>query len=99
MESGISCSPHFFHPSLSFSLSFHSADTLAQGCEANSDVSADIQNLIPEHKALEKKGESMEAVYVFSCPTDPGPEQQPHGSGPSQKVQGEQLELVCTTQG
>ncbi|XP_071336363.1 protein FAM13A-like isoform X2 [Trachinotus anak] len=77
-----------------------SPDTLVcEGCETSSDVSADIQKLIQDQAALEEKGESTEAGRVLSCPTDLGPEQHPHQSAPSQKVQGGPPELVYTTHG
>lgn len=85
--------------SLSLSLSLHSPDILAQGCETSSDVSTDIQKLIPDQEGLGERSESKEAGYVLSCPTDPGPEQQTHQSRPSQRIQGEPPELECTTQG
>ncbi|XP_039996064.1 protein FAM13A-like isoform X2 [Xiphias gladius] len=88
-----------FNQTIRMQSQLNSADTLVQVCETTSDVSADIQNLIPDQEALEEKGESTGAVCVLSCPTDPGPEQHPHRSGPFQKVQGEPLELECTTQG
>ncbi|KAF0027040.1 hypothetical protein F2P81_019781 [Scophthalmus maximus] len=65
---------------------FH-ADTLTQGCGSGSDVSADIQKLIPDQEALEEKGEGTEVGCVPPCPTDPGPEQHPHQMGPFQTVQ------------
>ncbi|XP_035461280.2 protein FAM13A isoform X2 [Scophthalmus maximus] len=64
-----------------------SADTLTQGCGSGSDVSADIQKLIPDQEALEEKGEGTEVGCVPPCPTDPGPEQHPHQMGPFQTVQ------------
>ncbi|XP_050932838.1 protein FAM13A isoform X17 [Lates calcarifer] len=76
-----------------------SPDTLVQGCETKSDVSADIQKLIPDQMASEEKGESMEAGRELSCSADPGPEQHLHQNGPSQKVQEEPPELVCKTHG
>ncbi|XP_029377468.1 protein FAM13A-like isoform X2 [Echeneis naucrates] len=67
------------------------------GCEVSSDVRADIQKQISDQAAVERRGESTDAGHVLSCPTDPGPEQNPHQSGQSQKVQGEPAELVYTT--
>uniref|UniRef100_A0A3B4UYL2 Protein FAM13C-like n=1 Tax=Seriola dumerili TaxID=41447 RepID=A0A3B4UYL2_SERDU len=78
----------------------HNPDTLAcEGCETSSDVSADIQKLISDQEVLEEKGESTKAGRLLSCPTDPGPEQHLHQSGPSQKVQVKPLELLYTTHG
>ncbi|KAI3363325.1 hypothetical protein L3Q82_011951, partial [Scortum barcoo] len=76
-----------------------SPDTLAQRCETSSDVSTDIQRLIPDQEGLEELSVSTEAGCVLSCPTDPGPEQQLHRSRPSQSIWGEPPELECTTQG
>ncbi|XP_023273872.1 protein FAM13A-like isoform X3 [Seriola lalandi dorsalis] len=78
----------------------NSPDTLAcEGCETSSDVSADIQKLISDQEVLEEKGESTKAGRLLSCPTDPGPEQHLHQSGPSPKVQVKPLELLYTTHG
>ncbi|KAF3708105.1 Protein FAM13A [Channa argus] len=77
----------------------NSPDTLVQGCESNSDVSAGIQKLTADQEALEESSKSMEAGCVFSCPTDLGPEQHLHQSGPFQNIQGEPLKLEGATQG
>ncbi|XP_029306168.1 protein FAM13A-like isoform X3 [Cottoperca gobio] len=76
--------PCIFHP-----------DTVAQGCETSSDVSADIQKLISDQEALNESSDSTEAGWVLSCPPDPGSEQCPHQSRPPGSLQ----ELECTTQG
>ncbi|XP_008278639.1 protein FAM13A-like isoform X2 [Stegastes partitus] len=73
-------------------------DTLVQGCETSSDVSADIQKLIADQEALEESSESVEAGGVLSCPTDPGTDQDPQSS-PFQSFQGEPPKMECTTQG
>uniref|UniRef100_A0A3Q1I4V4 Rho-GAP domain-containing protein n=1 Tax=Anabas testudineus TaxID=64144 RepID=A0A3Q1I4V4_ANATE len=77
----------------------NSSDTLAQGCEATSDVSADIQKQITDQEDSEKSSGSMEPGYMQSCPTDPGPEQHPHESASSLSVLGELLDVECITQG
>ncbi|XP_040906484.1 protein FAM13B-like isoform X2 [Toxotes jaculatrix] len=88
-----------FNQTIRIQSQLNSPDTLAQCCETSSDVSADIQKLIPDQEDLDEKGESMEAGCALPRPTDPGPEQHPHQSRPSQNVQGEQPELVFNTQG
>ncbi|XP_026165081.1 protein FAM13A-like isoform X2 [Mastacembelus armatus] len=75
----------------------NSPDTLVQGCETNCDVRTDIHKLITDQEALEESSDHMEAGCVLSCPTDPGPEQHPHKSRPSTSIQGESLDLECTT--
>ncbi|KAM9345132.1 protein FAM13A-like [Symphorus nematophorus] len=75
----------------------NSPDTLAQGCETRSDVSTDIQRLIPDQEALEESSERTETGSVLSCPADPGSDQHLHQSRPSQSIQGEPSELECTT--
>ncbi|XP_042358198.1 protein FAM13A-like [Plectropomus leopardus] len=77
----------------------NSPDTLVQGCETSSDVSTDIQKLIPDQEVLEESGTSAGAGCVLSCPTDPGPELQPHQSRPAHSLRGELLQSECTTQG
>ncbi|XP_076598356.1 protein FAM13A-like [Chaetodon auriga] len=77
----------------------NSPDTLAQGCETSSDVSADIQRLIPDQEAPEESSGCTETGCVLSCTADPGSEQHPRQSRPSQSLQGEAPELECTTQG
>ncbi|XP_058507906.1 protein FAM13A-like isoform X2 [Solea solea] len=52
-----------------------SADTLSQSCETTSDVSADIQRLIPDLEAPQEEGERMKMSRVTSCLTDRGSEQ------------------------
>ncbi|TKS85774.1 Protein FAM13A [Collichthys lucidus] len=77
----------------------NSPDTLVQGCETISDVSTDIQKLIPDQKAVEESGACTETGCLLSCPADPGSEQHEHQSRPSQSIQGEPAELECTTRG
>ncbi|XP_044069825.1 protein FAM13B-like isoform X2 [Siniperca chuatsi] len=88
-----------FNQTIGIQSQLNSPDTLPQGCETNSDVSTDIQKLIPDQEALEESSDSSEAGCVPSCPTDPGPEQHSLKSRPSQSTQGEPPELECTTQG
>ncbi|XP_045926895.1 protein FAM13B-like isoform X1 [Micropterus dolomieu] len=76
----------------------NSADTLPQGCETSSDVSADIQKLIPDVEVLKEHSESTEASSLLSWPTDPGPERPPQGR-PYRSIQREPPELECTTEG
>nr|XP_043901430.1 protein FAM13A-like isoform X2 [Solea senegalensis] len=52
-----------------------SADTLTQSCETTSDVSADIQRLIPDLEAPQGEGERMKTSRVTSCLADRGSEQ------------------------
>ncbi|XP_063731213.1 protein FAM13A-like [Eleginops maclovinus] len=75
---------------------FHlsSPDTLAQACETGSDVSADLQKLIPDEEALEKSRDRTEAGWVISSPSDPGPEQHPHRIRPPRSLQ----KFECATQ-
>ncbi|XP_034407757.1 protein FAM13A-like isoform X2 [Cyclopterus lumpus] len=77
----------------------NSPDTLVRGCESTSDVSADIQKLIPDQEAREESRDSTEAGCVLSGSTDPGPEQRSLQSIPPQSFGGEPPELQCTTQG
>ncbi|XP_028279021.1 protein FAM13A-like isoform X2 [Parambassis ranga] len=72
-------------------------DTVIQGCDFSSDVSADIQKLVADQKVLKEASKSTETGCVPSCPTDP-PERHPQ-SGPSHSVEGELPEMECTTQG
>ncbi|XP_073337554.1 protein FAM13A-like [Pagrus major] len=67
-------------------------DTLVQGCETSSDVSTDIQKLIPDQETLETSSDSTEA-------TDSGSEHHLHQSQPPQSDQGEPLELELTLKG
>ncbi|XP_034537574.1 protein FAM13B-like isoform X2 [Notolabrus celidotus] len=76
----------------------NSPDTLAQACETDSDVSTDIQKLIPDQEALKESRESRAAGCVLSCPADPGPEQHMHRSRSSLSTQGEMQEMDCTTE-
>ncbi|KAM6997250.1 protein FAM13A-like [Tautogolabrus adspersus] len=71
----------------------NSPDTLEQACETSSDVSADIQKLIPDQEAVEESGESKVTGCVLS-----GPGQHLHQSTPTQNIQGE-LQEMNTTQG
>ncbi|TMS04651.1 Protein FAM13C [Larimichthys crocea] len=66
----------------------NSPDTLVQGCETISDVSTDIQKLIPDQKAVEESGACTETGCVLSYPADPGSEQHEHQSRPSRKHPG-----------
>ncbi|KAI4813194.1 hypothetical protein KUCAC02_024538 [Chaenocephalus aceratus] len=68
----------------------NSPDT--QACETSSDVSADLQKLIPDQQPLEESSDSAEAGWVISPPSDPGPERHPHQSRPPRSLQ------KCTTQ-
>ncbi|XP_049927550.1 protein FAM13A-like isoform X2 [Epinephelus moara] len=77
----------------------NSPDTPAQGCETSSDVSADIQKLIPDQEAQEESRDSADLGCVLSCPTDLGPELQPHHSRPAHRLRGEPPEVERTTQG
>ncbi|XP_070772155.1 protein FAM13A-like [Enoplosus armatus] len=88
-----------FNQTIRIQPQLNSPDTLPQGCETSSDVSADIQKLIPDQEALEESSESTESGFVPSCPTDPGPDQHSLQGRPSQSIQGEPPELECTTQG
>ncbi|XP_074502338.1 protein FAM13A-like isoform X1 [Sebastes fasciatus] len=83
-----------FNQTIWMQIQLNSSDTLAQGCETISDVSVDIQKLIPDQEAPEESSDSTEAGCVHSYPTDPGPKQHPQ-----QSLQGEPPELECTTQG
>ncbi|CAJ1067190.1 protein FAM13B-like isoform X1 [Xyrichtys novacula] len=78
---------------------FNSPDTLAQACETDSDVKADIQKLTPDQEALMENGESRAAGYKHSCPADPGPGQHMHQSRTSQSNLRELQEMDCTTEG
>ncbi|XP_051284461.1 protein FAM13C-like isoform X1 [Dicentrarchus labrax] len=86
-----------FNQTIRMQSQLNSPDTLAKGCETISDVSADIQKLIPDQEALQESIESTVAGCEPSCPTDPGSEQHTHWSRPSPSVQGRPPE--CTTQG
>ncbi|KAK1905858.1 Protein FAM13C [Dissostichus eleginoides] len=67
----------------------NSPDT--QACETSSDVSTDLQKLIPDQQPLEESSDSTEAGWVISPPSDPGPERHPHQSRPPRSLQ------KCTT--
>ncbi|XP_041645601.1 protein FAM13B-like isoform X2 [Cheilinus undulatus] len=84
-----------FNQTLGLQSQLNSPDTLVQAREASSDVSTDIQKLIPDQEAVEERGESTAAGCVLSCPADPGPGQHMQRSRPSQSIQGEQMD--CTT--
>ncbi|XP_029306167.1 protein FAM13A-like isoform X2 [Cottoperca gobio] len=84
-----------FNQTIMMQCQLNSPDTVAQGCETSSDVSADIQKLISDQEALNESSDSTEAGWVLSCPPDPGSEQCPHQSRPPGSLQ----ELECTTQG
>nr|XP_020457296.1 protein FAM13A-like isoform X2 [Monopterus albus] len=87
-----------FNQAIQMHSQFNSPDTLQQGCETSSDVSADIQKLITDQEALESS-ERMEPKCLLSCNADPGTAQHPQQSGPSSSIQGEPPELECTMQG
>uniref|UniRef100_A0A3Q2ZBM8 Protein FAM13A n=2 Tax=Kryptolebias marmoratus TaxID=37003 RepID=A0A3Q2ZBM8_KRYMA len=76
----------------------HSPDTLAQGRETGSDVSADIQALIANRDVVEESGEITESSHVLPCPADPEQEQQPQ-SGQSHSTHGmfSQMPRLATT--
>ncbi|XP_035519150.1 protein FAM13A-like isoform X2 [Morone saxatilis] len=88
-----------FNQTIRMQSQLNSPDTLAKGCETISDVSADIQKLIPDQEAPQESSESTVAGCELSCPTDPGSEQHTHWSKPSPSSQGRPPELECTTQG
>ncbi|XP_069000580.1 protein FAM13A-like isoform X1 [Embiotoca jacksoni] len=87
-----------FNQTLQMSSELISPDTLVQGCESSSDVSADIQKMTANQEALEESSDIVEASCVLSCPNDPGPRQHPR-SRPSQSVRGEPPDMECTTHG
>ncbi|XP_036980349.1 protein FAM13B-like [Acanthopagrus latus] len=70
----------------------NSPDTLVQGCETSSDVSTDIQKLIPDQETLEESSDSTEA-------TDSGSEHHLHQSQLSKSDRGEPHDLVLTLKG
>ncbi|XP_068576228.1 protein FAM13C-like [Cebidichthys violaceus] len=88
-----------FNESIQIRCQLNSPDALVQGCDSSSDVSADIQKLIPDREALEERSDSTKAGRVLSCYTDPGSEQHSLQSIPSQSLKGEPPELQCSTQG
>lgn len=85
--------PQPFSHNVTLSPSLPSPDTLAQGCEGSSDVSADIQWQILNQEAVEEKSKAGGALL---CPAGPESEQHAHQNTPPSPAW---PELESTSQG